>query len=727
MEHLDVSQLVRSEYDRLVAVEPGDDGRAQLFRRLADGRVETVECEFHPWLLVVGEEIARTLTGACEVVSLAGGGTHRVRVSFPNVAAYEAGIKQLKALTGFNPSSPQAPYRVFTDLPQQLLTMLPARLFRGMAFSELRRLQLDIETRTVGNHHFPDALRPDDAVIMIALKDSTGWEECLVLGQDGEAALLKKMVDLVQERDPDVIEGHNIFNFDLDYLEKRCRLHRVKLALGRGARVVKARSSRFTAAERTAMYRRYDVFGRHVIDTYHLVQLYDVSSRDLDSYGLKATAIHFGVAAPQRTYVEGSQISRVFAEDPERLKEYCLDDVRETDGLARILSPSYFYQAQLVPYSYQNCVLRGNATRIDALLCAEYLQAGASLPIPEASAPLQGALTEAAQAGVFHHVWHVDVRSLYPSIILANRLTPSNDRLGVFIRLLGDLRRFRLAAKDAMRAAGPAEKENLSALQGSFKILINSFYGYTAFAQGTFNDFGMAAEITRRGREILGRMRDFLLQSGAAIVEMDTDGIYFTPPPGVTDMDAMRERVQAILPAGIEIELDASYRAMFCYKSKNYALLGWDDRISLTGAALKSRGLEPFQRRYMREHIELLLTGREAEIDALYERYIDDIERHRLPPKDFAKREILSTSPAVYADKLRSGQTKRSAAYDLVLNAKREYNQGDVVEFYVTGNRKNVSVTGNSRLLEDADPAGRDENVPYYLDKLQQLRKKFTL
>jgi DNA polymerase I len=727
MEYLDISQLVRSDYDRLVAVEPGDDGRAQLFRRLEDGRVETAECEFHPWLLVVGEELARTLTGASEIVSLADGGTYRVRVSFPNVATYDAAIKQLKEMTGYNPSSPQAPYRVFSDLTQQLLTVLPARLFRGMNFGDLRRMQLDIETRTSDNHRFPDALRPDDAVIMVALKDSTGWEEALVLDQDGEAALLKKMIRLVQERDPDVIEGHNIFNFDLDYLEKRCRRHRIKLALGRGGRAVKARTSRFTAAERTATYRRYDIYGRHVIDTYHLVQLYDVSSRDMDSYGLKAAAIHFGVAAPERTYVEGSEISRVFEEDPERLREYCLDDVRETDELAKILSPSYFYQAQLIPYSYQNCVLRGNATRIDALLCAEYLQANASLPIPEAAAPLQGALTEAAQTGVFHEVWHVDVRSLYPSIIQANHLTPSNDRLGVFVRLLGDLRRFRLAAKDAMRTAEPAEKDNLNALQGSFKILINSFYGYTAFAQGTFNDYGMAAEITRRGREILSRMRDFLLESGAAIVEMDTDGIYFTPPPGVTDMDAMRERIQAILPEGIEIELDASYKAMFCYKSKNYALLGWDDRISLTGAALKSRGLEPFQRRYMREHIELLLTGREAEIDALYERYVDDIEQHRLPLKDFAKREILSTSPAVYAEKLKDGKTRRSAAYDLVLNAKREYSQGDVVEFYVIGNRKNVSVVGNSRLLEDADPTVRDENIPYYLDKLQQLKKKFTL
>ena len=36
-----------------------------------------------------------------------------------------------------------------------------------------------------------------------------------------------------RERDPDVLEGHNIFRFDLEYLEARARRHRVTLGWGR--------------------------------------------------------------------------------------------------------------------------------------------------------------------------------------------------------------------------------------------------------------------------------------------------------------------------------------------------------------------------------------------------------------------------------------------------------------------------------------------------------------
>jgi hypothetical protein len=122
----------------------------------------------------------------------------------------------------------------------------------------------------------------------------------------------------------------------------------------------------------------------------------------------------------------------------------------------------------------------------------------------------------------------------------------------------------------------------------------------------------------------------------------------------------------------------------------------------------------------------MLLTGREAELPALYERFETDIREHRLPLKDFAKREILSMAPRLYAEKLAAKATKRSAAYELALQAKKEYLQGDSVEFYVTGDKKNVSVVGNARLLEEADEQQRDENIPYYLDKLAQLKAKFA-
>lgn len=721
---MDISQLVRSSESRVVAIEVNEQGQCELFRRTEAESVESEIRPFHPWLLTSGVALAKRLNQVSDIVELAGSGAMRVRVSFQNFPSYENAIKDLKGLTGQNPSSPLAPYRIFSDLTQQMLTMLPLRLFRDMGFSELRRLQLDIETRSGTPGVFPDANKESDEVILISLRDSSGWEVCLSAKGQGEAELLRQMIALVQERDPDVIEGHNIFNFDLPYLEKRCKRHHIKLTLGRGNRVISSRNSRFSAGERIIPYQRYSIYGRHVIDTYQLVMLHDVSQRDMDSYSLKAAARYFGINSDKRTYVDGADITRVFDEDPERLTAYCLDDVRETDGISRLLSPSHFYQAQVLPLTYQNCVSRGNATRIDALLCAEYLQQSYSLPTPQMAQDFQGGLTDSVEPGVFRNVWHIDVRSLYPSVILARKLHPVHDELAVFSRLLENLRAFRLQAKDAMRVAEPEQREHFQALQSSFKILINSFYGYLGFSQGTFNDYNMARTVTAEGRAILTSMNEFLQKNGAKVIEMDTDGIYFCPPPEVHDMTAMQARVQAILPEGIEVELDASYQAMYAYKSKNYALLEENGKVSITGAALKSRGLELFQRKYIREHITLLLTGRSAELPALFDRFETALREHRLPLKELAKREVLSTAPETYAQKLAEGKTRRSAAYELALKSGRSLRQGDSVEFYVTGTKKNVAITDNSKLLEDGREDKRDENVEFYLERLRQLRDK---
>jgi DNA polymerase elongation subunit (family B) len=676
--------------------------------------------------LCSGPELAGQLEKSEEIVDLAGQGSLRSLVFFPDLDSYDAAIKKLRAITGQNPSSPLAPYRIFNDHVQQLLTMLPLRLFRGMSFPQLKRLQLDIECKCELPGGFPNAEREGDEVILVSLRDSSGWETCLSSEGQGEKALLKQMIELVQQRDPDVIEGHNIFNFDLPYLQKRCRRYRIGLNLGRGGRGVTARASRFYAAERIVAYMRYHIYGRHVVDTYQLVMLHDVVQRDMDSYGLKAAAKYFGLAAEDRTYVEGDQISQVFAADPERLKEYALDDVRETDAISRLLSPSYFYQTQILPLSYQNCVSRGNATRIDALLCAEYIQARQSLPMPQAQQDFQGALTASAEPGLFENVWHIDVRSLYPSIILANKLCPRSDEIGVFSRLLGRLRDFRLQAKDAMRHADAEQRDYYQALQSSFKILINSFYGYLGFSQGTFNDYNMARAVTAEGRAILAKMQSYLAESGAKIIEMDTDGIYFCPPQDIDCMAEMQSRVQSILPEGIEVELDSEFQAMYAYKSKNYALLEKNGKVSITGAALKSRGLEPFQRNYMRDMLTLLLHGRAAEIPALYSRYEDDIREHRLPLKDLSKREYLSTSPEAYSRKLAEGKGRRSAAYELAIASGEKYQQGDQVQFYVTGDKKKLAVVENSKLLSQAKAGERDENIEYYLDKLKQLQQKFA-
>src|SRR5262249_23949046 len=149
---------------------------------------------------------------------------------------------------------------------------------------------------------------------------------------------------------------------------------------------------------------------------------------------------------------------------------------------------------------------------------------------------------------------------------------PATDELQIFRHLLTDLRSFRLEAKASMRAERDLSKQHhLQALQNTFKILLNSFYGYLGFAQGHFADFDAAARVTQIGRDLLKKMIEWLYARGAQVIEVDTDGIYFVPPDKINVEDLQKDLAKE-LPTGINVEIDEQFDAMLSYKAKNYAL-----------------------------------------------------------------------------------------------------------------------------------------------------------
>ncbi|MFQ5539830.1 MAG: DNA polymerase domain-containing protein, partial [Candidatus Binatia bacterium] len=576
---------------------------------------------------------------------------------------------------------------------------------------------------------FPNAERETDRITAIALSDSTGWERLISGKEYGEAEMLIEMVREIQSRDPDVIEGHNLFRFDLEYIEARAKRFGVALNLGRDGSSLSGRPSRMQIAERTITYHKYEIFGRHIIDTWILAQHYDVAARELQGYGLKEITRHFGIAATDRTYVAGDKVSWYFDHDADTLFRYALDDVRETRALSEILSPSYFVEAQIFPYSYQNVALRGNATKIDALFLREYLNRGHSIPRPEETRELVGGYTEIELQGATSRVLHCDVTSLYPSIMLVYGFFPKRDGLEIFPSLLQDLRDFRVKAKQMAREAETKEdKIHFSALQSTFKVLINSFYGYLGFGMGHFNDFEVANQVTAKGRELIQSAVLWLKQRGAKIIEIDTDGIYFVPPEGIRSEEDEEHLIQALgasLPSGIELELDGRYPAMFSYKMKNYALLDNKGRLLIKGSGLRSRGLELFQRRWIEEMLLLLLRGEKDQIPALYQRYLEDIEQHRMDISLLMKTETLQDSLETYQVKVKAKKRNPSAVYETALRSERPYQPGDQISYYVTGQGAKVKINENCKLASQWDPKHPDENVEHYRAKLKDLYEKF--
>ncbi len=704
----------------LVASDAGDD--MELFVRSGDS-LERKREPFRPFLLMADDKLARQAAPGAAVTPLHGPGVLTVLVDFDSWAECQRVKTRLGRLTGRSAGAADAPYWFVNDPIQQHLMRTGRTLFKGLRFDQLRRLVFDLECRTTPGFEFCHPEREGDRIIAIAMADNRGWKQVLSGAEMDERDLIEAFVKIVRDHDPDVIEGHNLFQFDLPYLAARARRHGVPLAIGRDGSAPATRPSRFTAGERVVSYTRFDVFGRHVVDTLFLLQSYDAAHRSLEGFGLKEAAMHFGLAVADREYVEGAEITRVFERDPRRLMRYALHDAVETEALARLLSLSAFAQAAMVPFSYQNICLRGNAAKIDAMMLRAYLARGAALPLPDKPRPFAGGYTDLFVRGVVRNVHRCDVRSLYPSLMLAHRIAPRNDSQGVFLALLEKLRSFRIEAKEKTRRAGDqAERLHWDALQTAFKVLINSFYGYLGFEQARFSDFDAAERVTAEGRRLLKWMTEWLRDHGAQPVELDTDGIYFVPPPGgEQEQEAFRSSFQKALPNGIEIEFDEAYPVMFSYRMKNYALRTAGGEIILKGAALRSRGLEPYLRAFLRDFIRLKLEGQDKELPRLREEYARAIRDGMWPIERLARTESLQDTPSAYAVKVDRRRRGRSAAYELALRSGREYKAGDQVSYYVTGEKKNVSVHQNAKLTTDFDPAHRDENKAYYLAKLDAL------
>ena len=696
----------------------GDDGRVHTSTVTpGGGRAEHTE-QFRPFAWLGAETKHEGVT----FERLQGEGVFHWLAHAESLEVFEAFFKEVREGTAID---------VLKPYESQWLLQQRARMYADMPFLELRRCQLDIETGAAESGAFSDAKNPGDRVLAIGLQCGAR-RELLTLEEEteiGEKRLLLAFNDILRELDPDVVEGHNIFKFDLDYLRSRSKRHRVPCAWGRFGLAAEFRNSRIKVAERWIDFPRCDMPGRAVIDTYLLVQLYDITAREMTAYGLKDAAIYFGITSESgegRTYIGGADIQNAFRNNRAEFLAYLTDDLRETKGLADVLVPTYFEQARAFPLLLQEAALRGTAGKVDLLFLEEYYQARASCPAPIEITPFEGGFTRSFREGVFKHVLHFDVASLYPSLLIQMGRNPQSDTLGVFIPLLRRLREYRMKYKQLAKSAPTAaERDEAQARQATFKILINSFYGYLGFFGARFGDGELAAEVTRRGRELLQALIEEFQKHGCVILEADTDGIYLSAEKHFARPEELLAKVAKILPAGIELEYDGTYDAMFCYKAKNYALAVGGE-VTLRGSALRSRGIEPFLKRLSDQLIAYLLGVSKVSPGAEVQRLRQQITTHEHPVADLAKAETLSQNPAAYQQWVAGGGKPRRAAAEVAWQMNPRPRMGERVSYYIGVKAKGqASDWQRARPLAAYDPATAPYDPAYYLEKIDDWLERY--
>ena len=707
----------------IVAVEPDYEQGVWIYRRSGD-TVRRERAPYRPWMLLTRRP--EFDLPEAEYTDLEGEG-YGLLAEFTGQASYQAARFRLR--------DAHTEHLTYAGGAKMALIRSGQTLFKGLTFEDVVRLQFDIETN--GLDPEPEANR----VLLIAVSDNRGRVD-LIEGEEPE--ILARFAALVRERDPDVIEGHNVYGFDLPYVMTRCKRHNIRLAIGRdGSEPRLGQERNYAIGGNSRPYVPVYIHGRHVLDTYLVVQRFDWAKQALTSYGLKECARVFGFAEEQRVELPRGEIARIYREDPDLVRLYARQDVIETRKLAELISPVEFYQAQMIPDNYGQTVVTGNGEKINALFIRAYLSAGRAVARMRASRPYSGGYSEVRATGVLDRVVKADVESLYPSLMLTHRLAPKADSLGIFLPLLRELtqRRFEAkrkaqsaerdaavppppklsivkadvealpvmqAAEDVAGPAAPASDEQdfqyWDGLQSSYKVLINSFYGYLG---GPFywNDFDAAERVTELGRELVVDVAQRMEAGGSTIVEIDTDGVYFVPPPTVQGEADERDYIAEIgapLPEGIRLAFDGRYAAMLSLKTKNYVLVGYNGKRTFKGASLRSRADEAYGRKFLAKAIDCLLEHDREGVAALYAQTIDDILNRRIPIEDLSRRERVTEKTFQSEQKRRSAAIAKNVAI------------GEYVHVY-------EKAGGDLGLKDDY---AHDENVRYYMDKLYKFAKR---
>jgi len=724
-----------------------EDGRTEicLYLRDEDGKRVTVEHQpFYPFLFLSDMDLIKGYPRErFRYQLLQGNNYYRHLVVLSSWQTYWDVIRHMERGLETREQRPQEWYTINNPV-QQYLMQSGRTMFKGMSFDDLHRLQLDIEAVSDGG--FPNADLASDQIVIVALSDNRGFKQLLHLSPEDysphrlafqtESDMLSHLVQLIRKIDPDVIEGHNIYAFDFPYLHRRCERHGIPFSIGRDGSVPRSFPSNMRFAERTVDFSALDIAGRHIVDTYFLVLAFDVTKRDMPGYGLKTAARYFGFAPENRTYVPGDQISQVWKNNPARLLDYALDDVIETEQLARHLSGSTFYLTQMLPIDYGQVARTGPASKIEALFVREYLRRKHALPKSDRGSQASGGYTDVFFTGITGPIVYADVESLYPSIMLHYDIKPEGDTLNLFRNLLERLIDLRLKTKRQMQAAtSPETVSELDARQSSFKVLTNSFYGQLGFTLALFNDFGEADRVTSTGRKILRKIISIIRREGGTVIEVDTDGVFFVPPDHVRGREAeasFLERMNREMPAGIHIGFDGRYQRMLSYKKKNYALLQYDGSLKYKGSSLVSRSNEMFGRRFVFKAIDLLI---QENIEGLHNLYLDTrdkIIRHDWAGvDDFSRTETLKDTGDQYRVDVGRGRRPRAVAYEVAIKRENETRQtvrkGDRITYYITGTAPNITAFENGRLASEWDPGQPDENTAYYLRRLDEFASKFEL
>jgi DNA polymerase elongation subunit (family B) len=588
---------------------------------------------------------------------------------------------------------------------EQYLIQKKKRLFKGIDdYSGVHRFVFDIETTGLEAE--------SSEIILIGVKDNRGLQETIpAFGEDGEKRCIERFFELIKEVKPTIIGGYNSAFFDWPFILKRAKMLGVDvsgLTQIFTTQGMKEKEGVLKLANEIEPYTQHVIWGFNIIDIAHSVRRAQAINSEIKSWGLKYITKYLEKEKPNRVYVDGAYISKIYLENdsyyvnpktgnykkigepgtegllekypnkfevwPGRkiVEQYLDDDLYETMIVDDSFSQSTFLLSKLVPTTYERIATMGTATLWKIIMLAWSYENNLAIPAKDEKRAITGGLSRLLNVGYAKNIVKFDYASLYPSIQLVYDVFPDCDVMHVQKSMLKYFRNIRIKYKrlaGELKSSDPVQAEMYDRKQLPIKIFINAYFGSLSAPQVfPWGDMNMGETITCTGRQCLRMMIMFFMKKGYKPLVMDTDGVNFETPDTINEHTYIGKGLNELVDEGKEYKgieadtaefndifmrnemgLDIDYTAPSCINvsRKNYIIKlnkKGKEVIKLTGNTIKSKKLQQYIVEFLDEGLKHLLSGDGLSFIELYYQYVEKIHNKEIPLSKIANKARVKQS-----------------------------------------------------------------------------------
>jgi len=588
---------------------------------------------------------------------------------------------------------------------EQYLIQKKKRLFKGIDdYSGVHRFVFDIETTGLEAE--------SSEIILIGVKDNRGLQETIpAFGEDGEKKCIERFFELIREVKPTIIGGYNSAFFDWPFILKRAKILDVDvsgLTQIFTTQGMKEKEGVLKLANEIEPYTQHVIWGFNIIDIAHSVRRAQAINSEIKSWGLKYITKYLEKEKPNRVYVDGAYISKIYLENdsyyvnpktgnykkigepgtdgllekyPNKIEiwpgrkiveQYLDDDLYETMIVDDSFSQSTFLLSKLVPTTYERIATMGTATLWKIIMLAWSYENNLAIPAKDEKRAITGGLSRLLNVGYAKNIVKFDYASLYPSIQLVYDVFPDCDVMHVQKSMLKYFRNIRIKYKrlaGELKSSDPVQAEMYDRKQLPIKIFINAYFGSLSAPQVfPWGDMNMGETITCTGRQCLRMMIMFFMKKGYKPLVMDTDGVNFETPDTINEHTYIGKGLNELVDGGKEYKgieadtaefndifmrnemgLDIDYTAPSCINvsRKNYIIKlnkKGKEVIKLTGNTIKSKKLQQYIVEFLDEGLKHLLNGDGLSFVELYYQYVEKIYNKEIPLSKIANKARVKQS-----------------------------------------------------------------------------------